>query len=101
MGFRFRLQGKDLPCRPDLVFASRKKAIFVHGCFWHGHTCRRGKAPSSNVLFWANKIHNNRERDARNLKALRAIDWSTLVVWECELRDAAKTRKVLRQFLSD
>jgi DNA mismatch endonuclease (patch repair protein) len=87
LGFRYRLHRKDLPGTPDLVFPSRNKVIFVHGCFWHGHHCRMGQAASkTNVDFWADKIRKNVARDRRNISALRRQGWGVAVVWECELK---------------
>lgn len=88
LGFRFRLHQRNLPGNPDIVLPSHKKIIFVHGCFWHGHSCSRGaRSPKSNREYWAKKIGGNLIRDKRNLLALRTIGWDVLVVWECELRD--------------
>ncbi len=86
-GFRYRLGGAGLPGRPDLVFPSRKIAIFVHGCFWHRHECRYFKWPDSNSDFWVQKISKNVERDTSNVSALEAMGWRVCVVWECELRE--------------
>jgi DNA mismatch endonuclease (patch repair protein) len=100
LGARFRLHGGDLPGRPDLVFRARRKAVFVHGCFWHGHACRRGaRAPKANAAYWQAKIARNRARDAAVLDALRDRGWSALVVWECETRDAAALSRTLEAFL--
>ena len=101
-GYRYRLHGADLPGRPDLVFRGRRKAVFVHGCFWHGHNCARGaRAPKANADYWRAKIVRNAERDARALSALAGMRWGALVVWECEThpqrREALMTR--LREFL--
>jgi DNA mismatch endonuclease, patch repair protein len=86
-GFRYGLHRKDLPGRPDLVFASRRKVIFVHGCFWHGHEgCNQGRIPQSNRKYWRQKLATNRERDSRTIKALRELGWQPHVVWGCELR---------------
>lgn len=101
LGYRYRLHRRDLPGSPDLVFPSRKKAIFVHGCFWHGHGCRWGKLPKSKLDYWRPKIENNRRRDARNLEALAEAGWTTLVVWQCELRDLENARKLLTDFLEE
>lgn len=87
-GFRYRLHRKGLPGRPDIVFPSRKVAVFVHGCFWHGHGCRWGKLPKSRLGYWKPKIESNRARDARNLRELRALGWRTCVVWQCELKES-------------
>jgi DNA mismatch endonuclease (patch repair protein) len=99
LGYRFRLHRKDLPGAPDLVFPGRSKAIFVHGCFWHGHDCPRGaRAPKANAAYWSAKIARNRARDAAALDALSALGWEALVLWECELkRDDLPDR--LRGFL--
>jgi DNA mismatch endonuclease (patch repair protein) len=100
MGFRYRLHRKDLKGKPDLVFAGKRKVIFVHGCFWHGHDgCREGRTPGTNQTYWGPKIERNRERDATNIQVLEKQGWEALVVWECEI----ETRNVesrIRQFLS-
>jgi DNA mismatch endonuclease, patch repair protein len=86
LGYRFRLQGRDLPGRPDLVFRSRRKVIFVHGCFWHSHSrCANARVPKSRHAFWANKLSSNKARDRRSLSKLTRMGWSYLVVWECDL----------------
>lgn len=87
LGYRFRIHRKDLPGTPDIVLPSRRVAIFVHGCFWHGHDCRRGRAPSSNLEYWGPKLASNRERDSRKAAALAAAGWRVVVVWQCELDD--------------
>lgn len=100
MGYRFRLHRKDLPGSPDLVFPSRKTAIFVHGCFWHGHNCSRGaRKPKDNAEYWVKKIGGNVARDQRSLLALSELGWRTLVVWECSLRDKVALETRLRTFL--
>ena len=87
-GFRYRLHGKSLPGKPDLVFARRKAVVFVHGCFWHMHRCKYGKpAPATNQDFWAEKRRSNRDRDKRNRAALEADGWRVFEIWECETRD--------------
>ena len=87
LGYRYRLHRADLPGKPDLAFIGRRKALFVHGCFWHGHGCARGsRAPKTNAAFWAAKIARNRARDASVEAAFAAIGWRTLAVWGCELR---------------
>ena len=94
-GFRYRLNRRDLPGRPDIVLGPRRVAIFVHGCFWHGHDCARGaRAPKANAAYWRGKIEGNRTRDARVQQELRDLGWRPLVVWECELKDppALETR---------
>ena len=85
-GFRFRLHGRDLPGRPDIVLPRFRTVIFVNGCFWHLHDgCPAGRIPRSNSSFWKKKLTDNRSRDERNLRALRAMGWNPIVVWECEV----------------
>jgi len=98
---RYRLNGAALAGKPDLVFGALGKVVFVHGCFWHGHECKRGaRQPKDNAAYWRAKITRNRARDAASLKALRSEGWSALVVWECETRDAASLSRKLGAFLS-
>ena len=86
----YRLHRGDLPGKPDVAYASRKLAIFVHGCFWHGHDCARGaRMPKTNADYWRAKIARNRDRDIRTLAAYGAMGWRTLVVYECEIKDKA------------
>jgi len=88
LGLRYRLQRRDLPGRPDIVFPGRRTALFVHGCFWHGHDCPRGaRAPKTNADYWQAKIARNRARDGDTAAALAALGWRVLTVWECELKD--------------
>jgi len=87
-GLRYRLHGKSLPGKPDLVFAGRRTVVFVHGCFWHMHSCKYGKpAPATNRDFWAEKRRSNAERDKRNRTALEADGWRVFEIWECETRN--------------
>src|SRR5665213_4047974 len=87
LGLRYRLHGKGLPGKPDLVFARTRAVLFVHGCFWHMHRCKYGKpAPATNKTFWAEKRRSNVERDKRNRKQLRAEGWSVFEIWECHTR---------------
>ena len=100
LGYRYRLHRGDLPGKPELVFPRLKKAIFVHGCFWHGHPCARGdRAPRTNAEYWRRKIAGNVARDAANLAALQAMGWRRTVIWECELKNPARVRKRLAGFL--
>jgi DNA mismatch endonuclease (patch repair protein) len=100
LGYRFRLHRKDLPGRPDLVFPGRRKVIFAHGCFWHQHPgCREGRIPGSRLDYWEPKLKRNQIRDAANIAQLEAQGWKVLVVWECELKDAASLGRVLKRFL--
>ena len=89
LGFRFRLHSKALPGKPDLVFPSRRIALFVHGCFWHGHDCRHGRRqPTTNVDYWREKIRRNVERDARTQAELAGLGWKPAVIWECQINPA-------------
>lgn len=102
LGYRYRLHGANLPGKPDLVFASRRKAIFVHGCYWHGHDCKRGqRLPSTRQDYWLPKLRRNRERDARNLSSLGQLGWDVLTVWECETKDREALAGRLVEFLGD
>jgi len=104
LGVRYRLQGRQLPGSPDLVFAKRRKVVFVHGCFWHRHACRKGRSmPASRSDFWEQKFARNRRRDAQVRRLLRAAGWQMLVVWECQLapRRIEKTTTRLQRFLLD
>jgi DNA mismatch endonuclease, patch repair protein len=101
MGFRFRLHRRDLPGKPDLVFPSRKKVVFVHGCFWHGHSCARGTLPSTNQHFWQNKLLRNQMRDEASQLALAELGWNTLVIWECEIRRDVDLSRRIKNFLND
>ena len=90
LGGRYRLNRKDLPGKPDIVLAGRRLAIFVHGCFWHGHDCARGaRVPKANRDYWLAKVGGNRARDLTARAALQAAGWRVETVWECELKDAA------------
>jgi len=89
LGVRYRLHRKDLPGSPDIVIPGRRLAVFVQGCFWHGHHCRRGnRAPKANADYWQAKISRNRARDARVQDELNARGWRVELVWECELKDS-------------
>lgn len=82
----YRLHRTELPGKPDIAFIGRKLVIFVHGCFWHGHSCQRGaRMPKTNQDYWSRKIERNRSRDAKNVAALHAMGWKVLVIWECEI----------------
>jgi DNA mismatch endonuclease, patch repair protein len=100
-GFRFRLQRDDLPGKPDIVFPGRKKVIFVHGCFWHGHDCKRGaRQPKSNSDYWKKKIGRNKSRDIVNANRLHELGWQVLTIWECDVPNAHDIAAQLTQFLS-
>ena len=101
-GFRYRLHDRSLPGSPDLVFKSRRKAIFVHGCFWHRHSdpnFKLARMPKSRLDFWTPKLEGNRARDLRHHSELEASGWGYLVVWECELRHSEQVENKLCEFL--
>jgi DNA mismatch endonuclease (patch repair protein) len=99
LGYRYRLHVKDLPGKPDLVFPRRRLALFVHGCFWHGHGCRIGQLPKSRLDYWRPKIDANAKRDRRKKAALVAAGWRVAVVWQCELADTEALTARLRALL--
>ncbi len=102
MGFRgYRIHFEKLPGRPDIVFTRRKKVIFVHGCFWHGHNCPAGShRPKSNEEYWDAKLLRNVERDQKHLSDIIALGWHVLVIWECQLKNHEYVRKTLTNFIS-
>lgn len=100
LGYRYRLHARDLPGSPDIIFRSRRKVIFVHGCFWHSHPgCPKAYRPKTRVEFWTEKLERNRQRDAEVETALHALGWSSLVVWECEAVDSEHLRNRVMDFL--
>lgn len=100
-GLRFRLHRKDLPGTPDVVLPRLQATVFVNGCFWHGHSCKRGNLPASNVEFWSKKIDRNRARDRDALAKLHELGWRTFTIWECQLEsDTAAVIEAL-QFIRD
>ncbi|MCL2122589.1 MAG: very short patch repair endonuclease [Desulfovibrionaceae bacterium] len=100
MGYRFRLQRKDLPGKPDIVLPKYRVAIFVHGCYWHRHDCSNGRRhPKSHLDFWLPKLEGNRERDIQKQALLREQGWNILVIWECMLRDTSALQEIIRVFL--
>ena len=101
LGARYRLHRKDLPGKPDIVMPGRRLAIFVHGCFWHGHDCPRGsRVPKQNRDYWLGKVGRNRDRDAASHEALVALGWRVETIWECELKDGEALTSRLRSVLS-
>lgn len=99
-GYRYRLHVRTLPGSPDLVFPSRRKVVFVHGCFWHRHDhCALARMPKSRVEFWNNKLNGNKARDARICDVLSQAGWQVLVIWECDLGDLGELRTKLQDFL--
>ena len=101
LGYRYRLHRKDLPGKPDVAFLSRRKAIFVHGCFWHGHGCPKGRLPKSRLDYWEPKLNGNKERDKRKEEELRSMGWDVLVIWQCETADLGALAGRLHGFLGD
>jgi len=103
LGYRYRLHSKKLPGRPDLAFPALKKVVFVHGCFWHRHACRRGRSmPATRVEFWTGKFERNVQRDKQVRRELRKAGWKSLVIWECRLtpRGLESAAARLKRFLS-
>ncbi|WP_223415607.1 MULTISPECIES: very short patch repair endonuclease [unclassified Pseudomonas] len=102
MGYRYRLHRKDLPGKPDLVFPSQRKIIFVHGCFWHRHDaidCRLARLPKSRIDFWLPKLEANRKRDSLVAEQLQGLGWQVLTIWECQLKDLESLALKIREFL--
>ena len=99
LGYRYRLHASYLPGTPDLVFPSRKKAIFVHGCFWHAHGCQYGQPPKSRTEYWIPKLERNKIRDSTQISQLNALGWQVLVVWLCQTKDPEKLADRLTSFL--
>jgi DNA mismatch endonuclease (patch repair protein) len=98
----YRLCRRDLPGAPDIAYIGKRKAIFVHGCFWHGHDCKRGaRMPKSNADYWIEKIARNRARDEKHLAAYAALGWRVLTIWECEMRNNAALAHRLRAFVGN
>jgi DNA mismatch endonuclease, patch repair protein len=101
-GYRYRLHVRTLPGCPDLVFASRRKVIFVHGCYWHRHPkCKLARLPKSKLDFWLPKLEGNHRRDIRSARLLRRAGWSVLTIWECELASVDAVRAKYREFLGE
>ena len=100
LGYRYRTNRRDVVGQPDIAFIGRKRAIFLHGCFWHRHDCTSGRrSPKSRKEFWNAKFESNVRRDARVLRELKTDGWRALVIWECELRDSLKVARRVRKFL--
>ena len=102
LGFRYRLHKKELPGKPDLVFSGKRKVIFVHGCFWHGHKCKRGnRLPKKNREYWTKKISANIKRDKSHVEELNKAGWSVLTIWECEIKDQDVLARKIVEFLNE
>jgi DNA mismatch endonuclease (patch repair protein) len=99
LGCRFRLHRSDLPGKPDIVLPKHRLVVFMHGCFWHGHTCKDGRRPGSNTRYWNSKLDRNMSRDKRNLRELRGLGWRCAVVWECQLENPTRLEQRLRRLL--
>ena len=102
MGYRYRLHDRRLPGSPDIVFAGKRKVIFVHGCFWHQHPdpgCLDNHVPKSNEAYWGPKLERTQDRDAANQQSLRSLGWKWLILWECELGDTASLQPRIKDFL--
>lgn len=91
-GFRYHINVKALPGKPDIVLPKYKTVIFVNGCFWHGHTCKKGRIPSSNADFWKEKILNNKLRDKKNLDLLTELGWKVIIIWQCEINNISNRK---------
>lgn len=102
LGLRFRIHQRDLPGHPDVVLKRHRTVIFVHGCFWHGHGCRRGRPPSTRQDFWIPKLKRNRDRDLEQVTELKKRGWRVLLIWECEVKDQSALRaRLAMQFSLD
>ena len=102
LGYRFRTHSVKLPGKPDLVFTSRRKVVFVHGCFWHRHKgCKRASMPATRTAFWEAKFSSNIMRDRRVRRELKKMGWAALIVWQCELKNPVKVTERLHEFLED
>jgi DNA mismatch endonuclease (patch repair protein) len=101
LGYRFRLHRRDLPGTPDIVLPGRGAVVFVHGCFWHGHACKRTKMPKTRIYYWVEKIEGNRRRDARKRRKLRMLGWKVVIVWECELKHPERLAEKLQKSIGE
>lgn len=101
MGYRYRLHSRDLPGKPDIVFRSRKKVIFVHGCFWHQHSCHQYRQPRTQQAFWDPKLAKNKDRDVAVRRQLHSLGWRVLVIWECQIKKESALRSRIKRFLEE
>ncbi len=99
-GFRFRKNDKSLPGKPDVVLAKYETAIFVHGCFWHGHrNCKKATLPTTNIRFWKEKIQSNVDRDRKTKASLKQLEWKVITVWECQLKSKIKFERTMKKLV--
>jgi DNA mismatch endonuclease, patch repair protein len=102
LGYRYRLHRRDLPGCPDMIFPSRKELIFINGCYWHRHSCKKGRSmPATRKNFWTSKFDRTIERDKKNLRKLRKEGWKLLVVWECQIRNIERLKNRISDFLKE
>ena len=99
-GYRFRLHRVDLPGKPDIVLPKYRTVVYVHGCFWHGHTCQKGRRPGTNTGYWNQKLERNKLRDRKNLRACRDAGWNPVVVWACQMKNPEKVMQRLSKLLT-
>ena len=99
-GFRFRINDKRYPGKPDIVLPKYKSIIFIHGCFWHGHSCKRGNLPETNREFWVNKISNTKKRDVRNKRELETLGWKVIIIWQCEISSKLKFESKMKNVIT-
>jgi len=100
-GFRYRKNDKRYPGKPDIVLPKYKAIIFIHGCFWHGHNCKKGKLPETRKNFWENKISQNKERDKKNNEILKNLGWNVITIWQCQLSNQARIGKTLNSIIKE
>ena len=101
LGYRYRLHAKTLPGKPDIVFKSRRKVIFVNGCFWHYHECRHDKMPQTRKEYWRDKLVANHNRDLLNYSKLNSLGYSVLIIWECEIKNRNRVINKILKFLNE
>lgn len=99
-GFRFRINDKRYSGKPDIVLPKFKTIIFIHGCFWHGHSCKRGNLPDTNKEFWENKISNTKKRDVKNKRELETLGWKVIIIWQCEISSKLKFESRMKKVIT-
>lgn len=100
-GFRYRVNDKRFPGKPDILLPKYKTAIFINGCFWHGHTCKKGQIPSTNTDFWREKVSNNKLRDGKNTELLIQLGWNVITIWQCEINNINSRQMRLEHLLEE